>query len=213
MLSAFDKSLIIVRYFVIHSIRTHSIKFLEAVVLCLSERTSVGTPLICLLALYWTCFFGSCQFAVFHFHHAGFWSSEECSLQLLFGTIAWGPFDLEEEEAGRRRQEGIWKNDGLPGISAYIKVSYQGDSISELITKATYSKAGYRGYAHYASPAEQCSNNGVLLCVDSINLMTCLGSLATIAKQRPQFMTRVVQGFEALHGMPALWHWLDVRAA
>ena len=35
----------------------------------------------------------------------------------------------------------------------------------------------------------------------SVNLMTCMIALATIAKQRPQFMDRVVMGFEVLHGM------------
>lgn len=30
--------------------------------------------------------------------------------------------------------------------------------------------------------------------VSSVNLMTCTGSLATIAKMRPQFMSAVIQG-------------------
>ena len=34
----------------------------------------------------------------------------------------------------------------------------------------------------------------------SINLMTVMGSLTNIAKQRPVFYQRVVQAFEALHG-------------
>jgi len=30
--------------------------------------------------------------------------------------------------------------------------------------------------------------------VSSVNLMTCMGSLALIAKMRPQFMSNVIQG-------------------
>ncbi|XP_022085906.1 symplekin-like [Acanthaster planci] len=35
--------------------------------------------------------------------------------------------------------------------------------------------------------------------ITSVNLMACMGSLTTIAKQRPQFMARVIQAFETLH--------------
>ena len=30
--------------------------------------------------------------------------------------------------------------------------------------------------------------------------MTCMGSITAIAKQRPSYMARVIQGFEMLHG-------------
>lgn len=36
--------------------------------------------------------------------------------------------------------------------------------------------------------------------ISSINLTTTLGSLATIARQRPMFMSEVVQAYETLHG-------------
>lgn len=36
--------------------------------------------------------------------------------------------------------------------------------------------------------------------ISSINLTTALGSLATIARQRPMFMSEVVQAYETLHG-------------
>jgi len=36
--------------------------------------------------------------------------------------------------------------------------------------------------------------------ITSINLTTTLGSLATIARQRPMFMSEVVQAYETLHG-------------
>ena len=39
------------------------------------------------------------------------------------------------------------------------------------------------------------------LYVCSVNLMTCMGSLTTIVKQRPVYMKSVVQGFESLHGL------------
>jgi len=39
------------------------------------------------------------------------------------------------------------------------------------------------------------------MCVSSVNLMTCMGSLTTIVKQRPVYMKSVVQGFESLHGL------------
>ncbi|KAK2181060.1 hypothetical protein NP493_413g00016 [Ridgeia piscesae] len=42
------------------------------------------------------------------------------------------------------------------------------------------------------------SVTSVCLCC-SVNLMTCMGSVTTIARQRPQFMARVVQSFETLH--------------
>ena len=35
----------------------------------------------------------------------------------------------------------------------------------------------------------------------SVNLMASMGTLTTVAKQRPQFMSTVVQAFETLHGM------------
>ncbi|CAD5113531.1 DgyrCDS2693 [Dimorphilus gyrociliatus] len=35
--------------------------------------------------------------------------------------------------------------------------------------------------------------------ISSVNLMTCIASLTNIARQRPQFMDRVVKAFEALH--------------
>ena len=34
----------------------------------------------------------------------------------------------------------------------------------------------------------------------SVNLMTSMGSMTAIVKQRPQYLIRVVQGFETLHG-------------
>ncbi|KAI0235121.1 Symplekin [Lamellibrachia satsuma] len=37
------------------------------------------------------------------------------------------------------------------------------------------------------------------LHISSVNLMTCMGTVTTIARQRPQFMARVVQSFETLH--------------
>lgn len=36
--------------------------------------------------------------------------------------------------------------------------------------------------------------------ISSINLTTALGSLATLAKQRPMFMSKVAQAYETLHG-------------
>lgn len=36
--------------------------------------------------------------------------------------------------------------------------------------------------------------------ISSINLTTVLGSLATVARQRPMFMSEVVQAYETLHG-------------
>lgn len=36
--------------------------------------------------------------------------------------------------------------------------------------------------------------------ISSINLTTTLGSLASIARQRPMFMSEVVQAYETLHG-------------
>ena len=39
------------------------------------------------------------------------------------------------------------------------------------------------------------------LHVSSVNLMTCMGSLTTIVKQRPVYMKSVVQGFESLNGL------------
>lgn len=38
--------------------------------------------------------------------------------------------------------------------------------------------------------------------ISSINLTTALGSLATVARQRPMFMSDVVQAYETLHGKP-----------
>ena len=38
------------------------------------------------------------------------------------------------------------------------------------------------------------------LLVFSVNLMAGLGTLAAIARQRPAFMSTVVQAFESLHG-------------
>ena len=40
----------------------------------------------------------------------------------------------------------------------------------------------------------------VSFCIFSVNLMTCMGSITAIAKQRPVYMARVIQGFEMLHG-------------
>lgn len=37
-------------------------------------------------------------------------------------------------------------------------------------------------------------------CFFSVNLMASLGTLAAIAKQRPAFMSLVVEAFESLHG-------------
>lgn len=36
--------------------------------------------------------------------------------------------------------------------------------------------------------------------VTCVNLQTIMGSLTAIGKQRPQFMSKVVQGFETIHG-------------
>lgn len=36
--------------------------------------------------------------------------------------------------------------------------------------------------------------------ISSINLTTALGSLATLARQRPMFMSEVIQAYETLHG-------------
>lgn len=36
--------------------------------------------------------------------------------------------------------------------------------------------------------------------ISSINLTAALGSLATIARQRPMFMAEVIQAYETLHG-------------
>jgi len=36
--------------------------------------------------------------------------------------------------------------------------------------------------------------------ISSVNLMACLGTLSNIARQRPIFMSTVVQSFESLHG-------------
>lgn len=38
--------------------------------------------------------------------------------------------------------------------------------------------------------------------ISSINLTAALGSLATIARQRPMFMAEVIQAYETLHGKP-----------
>lgn len=53
----------------------------------------------------------------------------------------------------------------------------------------------------YYSMQRVCVTQNILLCVLSVNLMTCMGSLTTIVKQRPVYMKSVVQGFESLHGM------------
>jgi len=45
------------------------------------------------------------------------------------------------------------------------------------------------------------ASNTLSLCVCSVNLMTCMGSLTAIVKQRPVYMKSVVQGFESLHGL------------
>ena len=47
-----------------------------------------------------------------------------------------------------------------------------------------------------------------VVVVYSVNLMTCLGSLAAIAKLRPQYMHQVVLAFEGLHGMV---HEIDIK--
>lgn len=46
--------------------------------------------------------------------------------------------------------------------------------------------------------------------ISSINLTTALGSLANIARQRPIFMSEVIQAYETLHGrlLPSPLHWL-----
>ena len=38
------------------------------------------------------------------------------------------------------------------------------------------------------------------MSICSVNLMASLGSLSAIARQRPAFMSIVVQAFESLHG-------------
>ncbi|RVE58480.1 hypothetical protein OJAV_G00209660 [Oryzias javanicus] len=48
--------------------------------------------------------------------------------------------------------------------------------------------------------------------ISSINLTTALGSLATIARQRPMFMSEVVQAYETLHAnLPPHWPNLSVE--
>lgn len=41
----------------------------------------------------------------------------------------------------------------------------------------------------------------------SVNLMTCIGSLTNIARQRPQFMDKIVTAFEVLHGKNNLYRY------
>ena len=43
----------------------------------------------------------------------------------------------------------------------------------------------------------------------SVNLMASLGTLAAIAKQRPAFMSLVVEAFESLHGK-VKWQWNEM---
>lgn len=42
--------------------------------------------------------------------------------------------------------------------------------------------------------------------ISSINLTTALGSLANIARQRPMFMSEVIQAYETLHGRLSVPH-------
>ena len=50
------------------------------------------------------------------------------------------------------------------------------------------------------SALEQLLKFMVHPAISSINLTTALGSLATLARQRPMFMSQVVQAYETLHG-------------
>ena len=50
------------------------------------------------------------------------------------------------------------------------------------------------------SALEQLLKFMVHPAITSINLTTALGSLATLARQRPMFMSKVVQAYETLHG-------------
>ena len=43
------------------------------------------------------------------------------------------------------------------------------------------------------------------ISITSVNLMASLGSLSAIARQRPAFMSIVVQAFESLHGKKLLF--------
>ena len=43
------------------------------------------------------------------------------------------------------------------------------------------------------------------ISITSVNLMASLGSLSAIARQRPAFMSIVVQAFESLHGEKLLF--------
>lgn len=50
------------------------------------------------------------------------------------------------------------------------------------------------------SALEQLLKFMVHPAITSINLTAALGSLATLARQRPMFMSEVVQAYETLHG-------------
>lgn len=50
------------------------------------------------------------------------------------------------------------------------------------------------------SAMEQLLKFMVHPAISSINLTTALGSLATLARQRPMFMSEVIQAYETLHG-------------
>lgn len=50
------------------------------------------------------------------------------------------------------------------------------------------------------SALEQLLKFMVHPAITSINLTTALGSLATLARQRPMFMSEVIQAYETLHG-------------
>lgn len=50
------------------------------------------------------------------------------------------------------------------------------------------------------SALEQLLKFMVHPAISSINLTTALGSLATLARQRPMFMSEVIQAYETLHG-------------
>ncbi|KAG5844530.1 hypothetical protein ANANG_G00163470 [Anguilla anguilla] len=78
-----------------------------------------------------------------------------------------------------RRQEGDISLDKIPRDHSYIRY----DTLCEEGKQAL----------------EQLLKFMVHPAISSINLTTALGSLATLARQRPMFMSKVVQAYETLH--------------
>ncbi|KAL4658586.1 symplekin [Arapaima gigas] len=78
-----------------------------------------------------------------------------------------------------RRQEGDISLDKIPKDHSYIRY----DTLCE----------------EGKSALEQLLKFMVHPAISSINLTTALGSLATVARQRPMFMSEVVQAYETLH--------------